>query len=135
MPSLRAQIQTERPSRYLVQFCKHAAAIGGVSGHRPRMHLGRTSAGRQVQVRAEWSDSHGVVTFSPWGQCTMSADADMLTLCIEATDQDALQQIQDIISQDLARFSRREPLIVNWHPPESPGAAEGQHNDDGSADR
>jgi hypothetical protein len=34
MPILQAQIQTERASRYLVQFCKQAAAMGG-GGHTP----------------------------------------------------------------------------------------------------
>ena len=29
MPIALARIETQRPSRYLGQFCKHAAAMGG----------------------------------------------------------------------------------------------------------
>jgi hypothetical protein len=52
MPILQAQIQTERASRYLVQFCKHAAAMGS-GGHSPRMHLHGVMTRREVQVVAE----------------------------------------------------------------------------------
>ena len=121
MPILHAQIQTERPSRYLVQFCKHAAAMGG-GGHTPRMHLHATMARREVQVAAEWSDTSGTVTFNPWGQCTLTADADTLTLRIDAADEDGLAQIRDVIDRDLQRFSRRDPLAVTWQRPETRGA-------------
>jgi hypothetical protein len=72
MPILQAQIETERASRYLVQFCKHAAAMGG-GGHTPRIHLHTTMTRREVQVAAEWSDTNGTVTFTPWGQCTLAS--------------------------------------------------------------
>ena len=52
MPILQAQIQTERASRYLVQFCKHAAAMGS-GGHSPRMHPHGVMTRREVQVVAE----------------------------------------------------------------------------------
>jgi hypothetical protein len=119
MPILTAQIDTERPSRYLVQFCKHAAAMGG-GGHKPRMHRRDMTASRDVQVHAEWSDTHGTVIFAPWGRCTIAADANTLTLRIEATDEDGLRQIQDVITRDFDRFGRRESLAVTWHQPETP---------------
>jgi len=121
MPILQAQIQTERASRYLIQFCKHAAAMGS-GGHSPRMHLQGILARREVQVAAEWSDSSGTVTFTPWGQCTLRADAGTLTLRIEAADQDGLNQIRDVITRDLQRFSTRDPLTATWQS-ETPGAA------------
>lgn len=112
----KAQIETERPSRYLVQFCKHAAAMGGsTGGHGPRVHLGGMLARSEVQVRAEWSDTHGTVTFTPWGQCTLQANVNTLSLCVEATDAENLRRIQDIVTRDLDRFSRRDPLMVSWH--------------------
>jgi len=114
MPILEARIQTERASRYLVQFCKHAAAMGD-GGHSPRMHLQAAMAQRDVQVKAEWSDSYGTVSFTPWGRCTIAAAADTLTVHIESADEDGLRQIQDIITRDLERFSRRQPLTVIWH--------------------
>jgi hypothetical protein len=122
MPILQAQIQTERASRYLVQFCKHAAAMGS-GGHSPRMHQQGMMARREVQVAADWSDTSGTVTFTPWGRCTLGADAGTLTLRIDAADQDGLTQIRDIITRDLQRFSNRDPLTVIWQQSETPGAA------------
>jgi hypothetical protein len=128
MPILYARIQTERASRYLVQFCKHAAAMGG-GGHTPRMHLHATMARRQVQVAAEWSDTSGTVTFTPWGQCMLAADTGTLTLTlrIDAVDEDGLAQIRDVIDRDLERFSRRDPVTVTWQRSETPGAAPFRH--------
>jgi hypothetical protein len=122
MPVLEARIDTERASRYLVQFCRHAAAMGG-GGHTRRMHLHGTMTRRDVQVDAEWSESQGRVTFNPWGRCTLAADAHSLMVRIEADDADALQQIRDVITRDFARFSRRDPLIVTWRQPGTPEAA------------
>lgn len=126
MPILQAQIQTERASRYLVQFCKHAAAMGG-GRHTPRMHLHGTMTRRDVQVAAEWSDTSGTVTFTPWGKCTLAADAGTLTLLIDAADEDGLAQIRDVISRDFERFSRRDQLTVTWQRHETPGAAPFRH--------
>lgn len=119
MPSLHAQITTERASRYLVQFCKHAAAVGH-GGHTPRMHLHDTMARREVQVSAEWSDTSGIVTFTSWGRCTLVADAGTLTLRIDAADEDGLAQIRDVLERDLERFSRRDPITVTWQRSETP---------------
>jgi hypothetical protein len=129
MQILEARIETERPSRYLVQFCKHAAAMGG-GDHSPRMHLHGMTSRRDVQVKAEWSDARGTVTFTPWGQCTIAADGKTLTVRIEAGDEDGMRQIRDVISRDLERFSRRDPLAVNWHRPDTPGAAPGTPAED-----
>jgi hypothetical protein len=113
MPSLEARIETEQPSRYLVQFCKHAAAMGsrvhGMAGH------------REVQVSAEWSDTSGIVTFIPWGRCALTTDANILTLRIDSPDEEGARQIQDVVTQDLARFSRRNPLTVTWDQPPAAG--------------
>src|SRR6266700_2014910 len=101
MLTAEAQIETERPSRYLVQLCRHAAAMGG----------------SDVRVSAEWAESRGVVRFDPWGQCAIEASADTLTLRVEATDEEDLRQIQDVLTRDLGRFGRRERLPVKWHRP------------------
>ncbi len=126
MLTAEAQIETQRPGRYLVQLCKHAAAMAGTRGHRPRVHAGSDArAGREVQVHAEWSETRGVVRFDPWGQCAIQASADRLTLRVEATDEEALRQIQDVLTRDLGRFGRRERLTLNWHRPEAPGVQAG----------
>ncbi len=124
MLAVEAQIETERPSRYLVQFCKHAASMGG-GRHGSRMHLGTALAGREVQVHADWSDTHGVVKFIPWGQCTITASADTLTLRVEAADEENLRKIQDITTRDFHRFGRRDGLAVNWQPAHTPEAPAG----------
>ncbi len=125
MLTAEAQIETGRPGRYLAQLCKHAAAMGSARGHQARMHGGGTLADRQVQVHAEWSDTHGVVRFVPWGQCVIEASADRLTLRVEATDEEDLRQIQDVLTRDLGRFGRRERLTVSWHRAEAPGGQAG----------
>jgi len=127
MPTAEAQIETERPSRYLVQLCRHAAAMTGPRGHRRRTHGegdgdgdGDALALREARVRAEWSETRGVVDFAPWGQCTLAASADLLVLHVEAADEESLRRIQDVITRDLDRFGRRDHLTVNWHRPEAP---------------
>jgi hypothetical protein len=123
-PHLQAQIQTDRASRYLVQLCKHAAAMGATRGHGLRNHLPGRSANREVQVRAEYSDSRGTVIFTPWGRCTMTATPTTLTVDIEATDPDNLQRVRDIVTRDLDRFSHRNPLTITWSQPGIPDVAE-----------
>jgi hypothetical protein len=119
MPTIEAQISTTRPGRYLVQICTHAASIGG-GHHGPRMHLGEMLTRRDVQVHADWTDTHGVITFTPWGQCTMTADDTTLTVRVQATDEETLIKIQDVIAKDLHRMGRRDALIINWHPSATP---------------
>ncbi len=122
MLTAEAHIETGRPGRYLVQLCRHAAAMGSARGHRIRVHAGGDNmAGREVQVHAEWSETGGVVSFDPWGLCAIEASTDRLTLRVEATDENGLRQIQDVLTRDLGRFGRRERLTLNWHRPEAPG--------------
>ena len=125
MLTAEAQIETERPSRYLVQFCKHAAAMGATHGHGPRVHLRAMLGRREVRVYADWSETHGVVTFDPWGRCTATANADTLTLRVEATDEENLGRIQDVITRNFTRFGRRARLTVAWHRSGAPGVASG----------
>jgi hypothetical protein len=116
VPSIEARIPTGRASRYLVQLCQHAAAMGG--GHGPRVHGPRvhqdTPVRQGAHASAEWTDTHGVIGFTPGGRCTVDAGADTLTVRIDAADDQALQRIQDIVGRDLDRFSGREPLAVAW---------------------
>jgi uncharacterized protein DUF2218 len=59
----------------------------------------------------------------PVGQCTVTATVDTLTLRVEATDEDGLERIQDIITRNFNRFGRREHLTVDWQRPETPSVA------------
>lgn len=118
MPILQAHIKTDRASRYLVQLCKHATAMGDGGGHSPRMHLRGNVARRHVRVAAEWSEASGTVAFTPWGVCRLTARANTLTLRVEAADEDGLIQIRDVVTRDLQRFSNRDPLTITWQPPD-----------------
>ncbi|MEV4297015.1 DUF2218 domain-containing protein [Microbispora rosea] len=120
MKILRAQIKTERAGRYLVQFCKHATAMGG--GHISRMHQHGPMARREVRVTAEWSDTSGTVAFTPWGECTLTAEAGTLTIRIDAPDEEGLARIRDVVTRDFERFSRREPVAVVWQRQETPAS-------------
>jgi hypothetical protein len=116
MPTSQTTIKTDRPERYLIQLCKHAAAMGKTrGGHRPRNHsTGVALASGDIQVHAEYTEERGVVTITPWGRCTLEAAPGTLALRAEAADQAALQRIQDIITRDLERFARRERLTISW---------------------
>lgn len=122
-----ARVKTGRPSRFLTQFCKHADAVnsgvfrhrpgrGGHGGHGEQDGHGGHGGGGGVSTTAAWTATQGIVTFTPWGRCALSADPDagVLTLRIEAEDEPDAQRIQDVIDRDLARFSAREPLDVRW---------------------
>lgn len=111
-------ISVDRPGRYLVQLCKHAAAMGATGGgHRPRAHAVAGALGRgDLRVQAEYSDTQGIVTISPWGRCTLRANAETLTLRVEANDETALRQIQQIVTRDLERFGRRDQVTITWPP-------------------
>lgn len=119
MPILEAQIATERPSRYLVQLCEHATAMGSL-GHTARIPLHGGPARGDVRIQAEWSDSLGTITFNPWGRCTMLADGKSLTVRIDASDEDGLRQIQQVITRNVGRFGRRDGLTVAWRRPDRP---------------
>lgn len=115
MLTAEARIETERATRYLTQLCKHATSMSGAQGHKPRIHLRGGLERREVHVQADWTNTLGTLTFTPWGQCILVADATTLNVHVEAKDEDSLQQIQDVITSDLERFGRRDRLAVNWH--------------------
>ncbi|HKS43692.1 MAG TPA: DUF2218 domain-containing protein [Amycolatopsis sp.] len=127
MLTAEARVETERPSRYLVQLCRHASRMSQRLGHRPRSHLaGDPRAPRELPARvdAEWSDTDGAVTFDPWGQCVAQATPGALILRAQAADQQNLRRIQDVITWNLSRFGRRDHLKVHWHDVLQSGEAE-----------
>ena len=117
MPTAEAQIRTDRASRYLAQLCRHASQMGRPMRHRLRAH-DRGEAPPEVQ-HVEWSDTYGIVSLT-WGQWTMQATPDTLTLRAEAADEDNLRRIQDLVAGRLGRFGRRDHLAVNWQQPDAP---------------
>lgn len=121
MISAEAHIETEHPGRYLVQLCRHAQQVHRLP-HRPRTHYCGDTLPPEVG-HIECSDSHGTLTFTPGGRCTMAATAHLLRLSIEAGDERDLRRLQDIITRNIERFGRREQLTVTWRPLPSVGLA------------
>jgi hypothetical protein len=87
-------------------------------------HAGRALARPEIQ-HVEWSNTHGTLDLG-WARCTMQAGPGMLTVRAEATDEDSLQQAQDLITRNLERFGRREHLTLNWQRPQAPTAQAGE---------
>jgi hypothetical protein len=117
MPTAEATLQTDQPSRYLVQLCRHSSNMdhkllnhfSQLARHR---HAGGTGARPKV-LHVDWSDTEGTIRLN-WGQCTMLAGPGTLTVRAEASDEESLQRIQDLIAANLERFGRRDHLTVNW---------------------
>jgi hypothetical protein len=117
MLSAEARVETQHPSRYLVQLCRHASHMGQHLRHRPRTH-DDGDAPPEVQ-HVQWSETHGIVSLS-WGQWTMQATPDTLTLRAQAIDDENLQRIQNLVAGRLERIGRRDHLTVSWQRPEAP---------------
>jgi hypothetical protein len=130
MLTAEAHVQTERPSRYLVQLCRHANQMGQRGLHRSRTHGGGgTQAPPEVQ-HVEWSDRYGIVRLS-LGQWTMEATPGTLTLRAEAANEKGLQRIQDLVAGRLETIGSRDHLTVTW---QRSDAVRGRPGDTGQAD-
>jgi hypothetical protein len=122
MPTAEAHVETDRPSRYLRQLCKHFANQGRHLDHRPRTHDAQshtaaenhTSAEtRPDQIHVDWTDTDGTVRL-PWGTCTLEAVPGELTLRAQSPDEEGLRRLQDLVTTHVRRFSGRDPLRVDW---------------------
>lgn len=119
MPLAQVHVATERPSRYLVQLCRHISQMGRQSGHRPpSLHGGGKHIPPEV-LHVEWSDTHGAVRLN-WGQLTVQTAADGLTLRVEADNDEDLRRIQDLLAGRLEKIGRRDHLTVSWQQSEEP---------------
>jgi len=61
MLTAEARVPTDRATRYLDQFCRHASHMGQPQDHRPRPHSGGDDAPPEVSHIA-WSDTLGETT-------------------------------------------------------------------------
>jgi hypothetical protein len=128
VPSAETRIRTANAAGYLARLCGHLGKLGSAGrfpGHGPRLH---THGGQPPAVlRAEHTAHTGIITLS-WGQLTLRAAADQLTIRAVADSQENLQRIQDMTAGRLAKFGRRERLDIQWTPitdtgdqPQQPG--------------
>jgi hypothetical protein len=124
MPTAEARVETERPSRYLVQLCKHFSTKGRHLGRRLHGHPGGDEqalrAMRAVAERAQvkWSDAEGHVDL-PWGQIDVRAVPGVLVLRVEAAEEDDLRRLRGLVAGHVERFGRRDRLRVNWEETDS----------------
>ncbi|MGW0840962.1 DUF2218 domain-containing protein [Streptomyces sp. NPDC002787] len=76
------------------------------------------------QAQVEWSDTEGEVGL-PWGRITLGTAAGVLTLRVEAADEEDLRRLQGLVAGHVERFGRREGLGVSWRRTEAAaGSAE-----------
>jgi hypothetical protein len=100
-----ARVETEQPSRYLVQLCRHFNQEAEGKPH------------PDVQAQIEWTDTHGVADFG-FGRCTMQTDHGALMLRAEAPDDENLERVENLVAEHLERFGSRDDLSVTWSPPQ-----------------
>jgi hypothetical protein len=116
MPSAQARIRTANAAGYLARLCGHLGKLAKASrlpGHGPRLHA---RGGQPPAVlHVEHTHDAGTITLS-WGQLTLHAAADELTIRASADDQEDLQRIQDMPAGRLTKFGRREHLDIQWTP-------------------
>ena len=105
MPVAEATVRTPRASRFLVQLCRHAEAMGA-----RKLHRGRE---RPEVVRVEWTEEAGLIEFT-WGRCTLRSTAEELAVELDIDGDDRLRVIRDLLTADLERFGQREGLKVGW---------------------
>jgi hypothetical protein len=117
MPTAQARVVTDRPGRYLAQLCRHASQMAQHAGYGQSHDRGH--APPEVR-RVEWSDTHGIVEFGV-GRCTVQAiGSDMLTLRVEASDEESLRRLRQLLTKRIETIGRRDHLSVAWLSPESP---------------
>ena len=102
MTSAIAHVPTAHASKYLQQLCKHW----------------------QHNLAVEFTPDHGTVTFprdargATWASdavVTFDAGADALSVRIDASNDDHLATMKDVVARHLDRFAFREaPLAFDW---------------------
>jgi hypothetical protein len=97
----QAVVQTDRPSRYLVQLCQHVNLVAQANPH--------------MRARVQWSDDEGLIEFD-LGRCILRAETSGLRLRAEAPDAERLRQLQQRIAGRLEQIGRRDHLSVTWIP-------------------
>lgn len=93
MSSSIAAMASVNPGRLIRRLCKHW-------GHK---------------FDVTYDEHHGEVPL-PLGQCSMKADATVLTVKLTSDDAEALQKMEEIVAAHLVRMAHEETLEINWQP-------------------
>jgi hypothetical protein len=60
-----------------------------------------------------YDDTQGSIAFQA-GLCRLAVEPDTLVMTVEAPDEAALPQLQDVVARHLLRFAFREPPEIVW---------------------
>ncbi|MEM7125946.1 MAG: DUF2218 domain-containing protein [Chloroflexota bacterium] len=91
-----AQVKTAKASRYLKALCNHFAR-----GATADYEIDKNEVG------------YGSVIFE-FGECTMGANAEILTLRVSAISQMRFERVKGVIDSHLERFANKEELQIDW---------------------
>jgi hypothetical protein len=91
MPASHSRVTAAVPRRYLGQLCKHF----------------------EHKLPVELAEDTGRIEFSS-GVCTLATEADALVMRVEAADDAALANLEDVMARHLLRFAFREPPEIVW---------------------
>ncbi|KRB13835.1 2,4-dihydroxyhept-2-ene-1,7-dioic acid aldolase [Mesorhizobium sp. Root695] len=93
MPTSRADVTTERASRYLQQLCKHWAH----------------------KFAVEFDPTHGTIDLS-MGRIVLDAYASALHVVVRTDEGGSLQRLESVVADHIKRFAFREELTFEWKP-------------------
>jgi hypothetical protein len=86
-----ALVATDRPSRYLVQLCKHF-------GHK---------------IQTVWTEHEGELHFD-LGTARLFAQPDGLRITVSTGDAESLGRLAEVVERHLVRFGASDELVVAW---------------------
>lgn len=93
MPLSRAEITTQSGERLINRLCKHWS--------------------HKLEVEHTAQDAR-IVFPEEKGTCLMHAEADKLSVSIEALDEATLDQLEGVVENHLVRMAKDEPLEIVW---------------------
>lgn len=107
-----ARVRTDRPDWYLEQMLNPRRQAGSRILHVLRLLHGGTPP--PLSRHVEQSAIQGTINFTS-GRCILHVGSDVLTLRVEASDQDSLQSIQHLIAGRLQKIGKHDVLPqVTW---------------------
>jgi hypothetical protein len=110
MPTAESRVTTDRASRYLVQIRDHLDELR----HRAEHAHADDETTRPPKVQAiDGTDLHAVIVF-PFGECTLDASDEALTIRLTATDDGTLHRMQSMLAERITTIGRRDNLTVTW---------------------
>ncbi|WP_447554303.1 DUF2218 domain-containing protein [Vreelandella sp. EE22] len=92
MPISRADIATESGERLINRLCKHWSH----------------------KLEVEYTATDATIVFPEKGTCRMHAKDKTLSVSIDAVDDAALDQLEDVVKNHLERMAKDEPLAIDW---------------------